>query len=98
MTDAIIIRMAEETSKYLGDAHPFDRSTTMVGPYNALIQAARANHPDDTFLSVLSLAVTDEERGPTIAEMRALLAQLRIALESLRQEARSDPAGATLAS
>lgn len=85
MKDATIIRMAEETAVALRDAHAFQETTHMAPTYNAMLQAARANHPDDLFLNTL-VAINTDSDGISIAELRALLAQLRIALESLKDE------------
>jgi len=83
MTDATIIRIAEETGRALEDAHPYGQCLHLVPSYNALLLAARANHPDDSFLGVLAaVPTTGDENLVSIAEMRALLGQLRIALES----------------
>jgi hypothetical protein len=87
MTDTTIIRIAEETSRALEDAHPFSQCLLLVPSYNALLQAAKANHPDDPFLRVLTtLSANGEVNSISVAELRALLGQLRIALESMQEE------------
>ena len=85
MNDAIIIRMATETIQHLRHAIPVSSCPYMVPSYNALVTAARANHPDDTFLKALEpLPTTGDDRDCiSIAEITALFAQLAIALESL---------------
>ncbi|WP_395092506.1 hypothetical protein [Armatimonas sp.] len=85
MNDSIIIRMATETIQHLRHAIPVSSCPYMVPSYNALVTAARANHPDDVFLKVLSpLPTTGDDRDCiSIAEITALFAQLAIALESL---------------
>ena len=92
MTDAVLIRMAEETSKALSGTVPVNPCPHMVPSYNAMLQMAKANHPEDPFLSHLAvLTPTSGDNwfggnGITVGEMMALLAQLRIALESLQSE------------
>ena len=85
MNDAIIIRMAAETIQHLRHAIPVSSCPYMVPSYNALVTAARANHPDDVFLKALTpLPTTGDDRDCiSIAEITALFAQLAIALESL---------------
>jgi hypothetical protein len=93
MKDAIIIRMAEETSKALSDAHPFSQCPHLLPSYNALLRAAQANHGTDPFLGALTpIQPHTDEDSVTVAELRALLAQIRIALESLRSDG-DDSAG-----
>ena len=94
MTDSTIIRMAEESSKALSEAHPYTQCRHVVPSYNALVQAAQENHPADTFLRTLaSIDLRAGEDSITVAELRVLLAQLRIALESLQREPQSPPPG-----
>jgi hypothetical protein len=58
-----------------------------VPSYNALIQAAKGNHPEDSFLDALPVIPNSGgESGISVAELQALLGQLRIALESMRGE------------
>lgn len=85
MNDATIIRMATETIQHLRHAIPVSSCPYMVPSYNALVSAAKANHPDDTFLKALNpLPTTGDDRDNiSIAEINALFAQLVIALESV---------------
>src|SRR5262249_58292423 len=84
------------------------QSCSHVQPsYNALVQAAKANHPDDVFLSSLptleynATGVFGEKHGMPPQELQILFSQLRIALESLQEDggraARRAPTGAVLA-
>jgi hypothetical protein len=86
MNDTTIIRMATETIQHLRHAIPVSPCPYMVPSYNALVSAAQANHPDDTFLKVLApLPTTGDDRDCiSIAEITALFAQLAVALESLQ--------------
>jgi hypothetical protein len=92
MTDDVIIRLAEETCRVLAKME-FPQSCSHLQPsYNALVQAAKANHPDDAFLSSLptleynTTGVFGEKGGMPPQEMNILFTQLRIALESLQDE------------
>jgi hypothetical protein len=93
MQNTALVRIAEETGKMLAEMDGEMPCGTMAPSYNALLQAAKANHPNDPFLSALTtFKLTGgrdpvvEDGDPTAAEMRALFAQLRIALESLQSE------------
>jgi hypothetical protein len=90
MTDDVIIRLADETCRVLAKME-FPQSCSHLQPsYNALVQAAKANHPDDVFLSSLptleynTAGVFGEKGGMAPQEMHILFTQLRIALESLQ--------------
>jgi hypothetical protein len=99
--DEVILKIAEEMCSILGSV---DGSVAcemtcgnMAPSYNAVLQAAKASHPNDAFLSMLTLFPLSGVRGPvveggdpTALEMRALFTQLRIAIESLQGE-RSTP-------
>ncbi len=92
MKDQALIRIAEETTKALKEAHPYSSARRTVPSYNALLQAAKANHPGDPFLSALPLFDLNqegrgcEEDNTSTAEMIALFAQIRIVLEALMEE------------
>jgi hypothetical protein len=89
MTDEVIIRLAEETCRVLSKME-FPQSCSHLAPsYNALVQAAKANHPEDAFLSSLptleyNTGAFGEKVGMPPQEMNILFTQLRIALESLQ--------------
>jgi uncharacterized protein YjbI with pentapeptide repeats len=92
MTDDVIIRLAEETCRVLAKME-FPQSCSYLQPsYNALVQAAKANHPDDVFLSSLptleynTTGVFGEKSGTPPQELQILFSQLRIALESLQED------------
>jgi hypothetical protein len=80
--DEMLVRMIEEASKSLSQVDGYQNCSLLVGSYNALLQAAKANHPNDPFLSALE-RLDKEEDDVTVAVMRVLLGQMRIALESL---------------
>lgn len=87
MKDATIVRMLEETCSMLKHVDAYVSCTHLVPSYNALLTAAKANHPNDPFLSALSLLPTNSnEKGCGSSEIRVLFAQMRIALESFQEE------------
>jgi hypothetical protein len=102
MKDAVIIRMLQEACTALeGVSFPVT-TPHLVPSYNALLAAAKANHPTDPFLSALTnLEVLPPVRnengkfrredavGPE--EMRVLFGQLRVVLESLQEEETAVP-------
>src|SRR5438067_4258861 len=88
MTDETILRMVEETCKVLSRTDSFVSAKHLAPSYDALLQAARENHPDDRFLGVLPSLGFGEKDEITASQMNALLAQLRVALESLQQTSR----------
>jgi hypothetical protein len=85
MTDDVIIRLAEETCRVLAKME-FPQSCSHLQPsYNTLVEAAKTNHPEDTFLRALPTLQYD--LNPVAPqEMNILFTQLRIALESLQGE------------
>ncbi len=87
MKDTTIVRIAEETSNALSEIDAEWELKRVIPSYNALLQAAKANHPSDPFLSTLShIQLDKDEDGISVGELRILFAQLRIALESLESE------------
>lgn len=85
MNDSTIIRMATETVQHLRNAISVGPALYMVPSYNALLTAAKANHPEDVFLKALTTLPVKGEDGDhiSIAEISALFAQIAVALESL---------------
>ena len=84
MKDETIVRMLQESCQVLARVR-FPVSCPHLGPYyNALLRAAKANHPDDVFLSALPPIEDGEAAGPE--ELNVLFAQLRIAVESLQPD------------
>ncbi|WP_309712485.1 hypothetical protein [Armatimonas sp.] len=77
--------MATVGIQHLRHAIPVSSCPYMVPSYNALVSTARANHPEDSFLKILTPIPTnsDDRDYISIAEINALLAQLIIALEPL---------------
>ena len=116
MRDEVILRLLEDACKSLKDVS-FPVQTPHLAPvYNALLAAARANHPNEPFFQALTpIERRDDEyeeeededeqgrgggrpdrsrhrrrRGEDVSvapeELRVLMGQLRIALESFRQQ------------
>jgi hypothetical protein len=86
MTDKGIIQMAQETCKVLTHVPWHVTCNYLIPSYNALLQAAKANHPDEPFINVLTSIQLNEEDGLNGPQMNILFTQLRIALESLQPE------------
>ena len=84
MTDTAIIRVAEETARGLANVDGEWEFKRLVPIYNGLVHAAKANHPNDPFLSTISTVETGEEGTPCVGEMRILFGLVRIALDSMR--------------
>ena len=82
MKDQTIVRLAEETTSLLRKVLPGDNAKNVIPSYNALLAAAKANHPNDPFLSTL----TPIERSDSAVDLAILFSQLRIAVEALNEE------------
>jgi uncharacterized protein YjbI with pentapeptide repeats len=102
MKDQAIIRMIEETSRALSDAPWHIDCTYLMPSYNALLEAAKENHPEDPFLRVLASVQVDEDHQFNATQATILFGQLRMALQSLagyddtrdvRREARRERRG-----
>jgi len=93
MTDETILRMVEETCKVLSRTDSFVSARHLTPSYDALLQAAKENHPDDRFLGILPTLGFGEGDEITSSQMNVLLAQLRVALESLQPSRRVSAAG-----
>src|SRR5438067_13639078 len=94
MNDETILRMVEETCKVLSRLDFFVSAKHFMPSYNALLQAARENHPDDRFLGVLPILGLGGEEEINAPQLHILFTQLRVALESLQQAGRrANPAG-----
>jgi hypothetical protein len=85
MKDETLIRLAEETAKWLSQTITVNPAPQMVPSYNAFLAAAKANHPTNPFLNVLQPLPTDGDEPVTVGEMIALFGQVRIVLDSLRE-------------
>jgi hypothetical protein len=90
MKDETLIRLAEETAKWLSQTITVNPAPQMVPSYNAFLTAAKANHPTNPFLNALHPLSSDSDAHPgddlvTVGEMIALFGQVRIVLESLRE-------------
>ena len=73
--------MVEETTKVLSRTDSYVSARHLKPSYNELIEAAKENHPDDRFLSVLPVLDVDEQHDITAPQMHVLFAQRRVALE-----------------
>lgn len=95
MKDEALIRIAEQTSQSLMGMDPHCSARRIVPSYNAMLQAAKANHKDEPFLNCLTpLEVNtknDQEDHVSIGEVVALFAQIRLVLESLQAESGPPP-------
>jgi hypothetical protein len=88
MTDETIVKMLRETCQVLSRMEFFEPSKYLLPSYNALLTAARANHPNEPFLSVLpTLEGGEDEEAFNPHTACILFSQLRIALESMSGEA-----------
>lgn len=91
MKDTILLRLLEETANGL-EGVSFPVTTPYLIPsYNAILAAAQANHPTDAFLSALTPLEPPSQNdrhnsGGGPEEMRVLVAQLRIVLESYAEK------------
>lgn len=88
MKDETIIRIITESAEVLSKVHFPVEYQYLHHSYNALLRAAKTNHPQDAFLGVLP-EVENGTGGVSGPEMGVLFAQLRIALESLQESAES---------
>ena len=86
MRDDVIVRMVQETCKVLSEMHPYEECRSLVPSYNALLDAARANHPEESFLKVLPSLPDREDSHVSSGNFQILFAQLRIMLEGLATE------------
>ena len=87
MNDRTIIRILEETSHGLERMHGFEPCQFLLPSYNALLEAARANHPEDRFLGVLPNLDVEKADEITSGSVQVLVSQLRIAIESMQEDA-----------
>lgn len=79
MKDKVILRLLQDASKNLEDVHFPVEVKGAVPIYNALLTALKTNHPEEPYLEVL----TPIEGGAGPEELRLLLGQLRILVETL---------------
>lgn len=86
MKDEIILRLLEDACKKL-ERVSFPVETPHLLPvYNALLAAVQANHPGNVYLRALRPMEEGEKANATPEEIKVLLGQLRIVLESLTEE------------
>lgn len=81
MRDEILVRLLEDTCKKLEKVR-FPVETPHLAPtYNAMLGAAKENHPGHPYLRFLELLPPDAQPGPE--ELNILFGQLRIVLEAI---------------
>jgi hypothetical protein len=81
MTDKAILSMANQTSEILSEAPWHVDCKALLPSYNALLTAAKENHPEDSFLRALTSLDPNQEGDVNAPVLSVLLAQLRMALE-----------------
>lgn len=89
MTDETILKLCKETTALLQQFLPGFDASAIVPSYNAILDAAKENHPNDRFIN----ALTPIESVDTSVELSILYMQLRIAIEAGSEdisEAKSD--------
>ena len=91
MKDETLVRLVQDASQKLEHVRFPVTTPNLISVYNALLAAAKVNHPSDPYLSLLP-TLADGETGPE--EMRVLLGQLRIVLEALQDESSAGSPGA----
>ncbi|MGC4045632.1 MAG: hypothetical protein QM758_17715 [Armatimonas sp.] len=85
MKDTILLQLIQATIGHLKHAVSVSPALQLIPSYNAVLSAAKANHPEDTFLKVL-LPLEPSGEMISIAEMTALFAQIGIVLEANKAE------------
>jgi hypothetical protein len=80
MNDTILLKLIHETIGHLKHAISVSPALQLIPSYNAVLAAAKTNHPDHPFLKVLEPLEPNGELI-SIAEMSALFAQIGIVLE-----------------
>ncbi len=83
MKDETIVKIAEKTEKILLRMEFHEPCDQLLPSYNALLTAARENHPEDGFIQALQ-PISALPKGST-NQLHILFSQLRIALEALME-------------
>ena len=86
LSDDTILRMADETGKILSQSPWHVDCKALLPTYNAMLIAARENHPEDAFLEALRPFDPSNHGDINAPVLTILFAQLRMALESLRDQ------------
>ena len=88
MNDAAILKMINATTETLSMMESWNECDYLAAPYNALLVAARENHPNDSFLMAMPMILAGEYKinGPGL---NVLYRQLRVAIESILEEKKS---------
>jgi hypothetical protein len=88
MKDETLVRLIQDACQKLERVNFPVTTPNLIPVYNALLTAAKANHPGHAYLSILPV-LAEGETSPE--EMRVLLGQLRIVLEALPEENANRP-------
>jgi hypothetical protein len=93
MTDTMILRLLDETCVLLRKIPWHQESHHLLPSYYALLQAARANHPDDAFLNSAfpGPPAGEPDQGISPLELAILFTQLKIVLEAQQTEGGPGP-------
>lgn len=84
MTDATILKMLEEASAAVSRMKYWMPGGNLVPSYNALLQAAKTNHPQDRFLqSLRPLSGGNDPYAINPPQLQVLFGQLRLVIETL---------------
>lgn len=82
MTDNVLLLMIEEITKPLSKGEGDSPCAEMIPSYNAILSAAKGNHPEDLFLG--NLLPIDKGGFVNVSQLLALFALLRFVLEWLQ--------------
>ncbi len=85
MKDETILKIAEETEKVLKRMEFHEPCDQLLPSYNALLTAARENHPEDGFIQALQPIEDVSAKGKNKNQLQILFSQLRIALAALAE-------------
>lgn len=100
MNDEILLRLIKDAGNKLERVHFPVETPHLLPVYDALLEAVQANHPENAFLRVLRPLSGESKNGTTPEELKVLLGQLRIVLESLiaeqQNDAMNDESGGTI--
>lgn len=84
MNDTTILQMLEETSTAVAKMKYWMPAGNLVPSYNAMLQAAKANHRQDRFLQSLQpLPAGNDPYAINPPQLKVLFGQLRLVLETI---------------
>jgi len=90
MDNRTLVRLAASFMEHLGETLPGTDCALLIPTYNALLNAAQAQNPEEPFLSHLQPLQAEGHVDPEV--LRVLMGQLQIVLESLSPPAPPPPA------